>query len=258
MHSLSVIVITRNEAHNIEKCLHSVSFADQLVVLDSGSTDRTVELARACGAEVTVDPEWPGFGIQKNRALALARSEWVLSLDADERVTPELRDEIIAALSAPTADVYSIGRLSKYCGQTMYYSGWYPDLVTRLFRKNCAYFSDDLVHEKLLTKKQVGKLSALILHESFVNLESVLKKVNQYSTAGASMAILQGKRSSLAKAVWRGSWAFFRTYFLRLGCLDGQMGFVLAISNAEGTYYRYLKIWLAQRLANENAKKREN
>lgn len=245
--SLSVTVITLNEAKNIAACLRSVAFADQLIVLDSGSTDGTVELARACGAEVTVNHEWPGFGIQKNRAVALAHSEWVLSLDADERVTPGLKDEIIAAMQAPTADVYSIGRLSKYCGQYMYHSGWYPDLVTRLFRKDSAHFTKDMVHERLVTHKHVGRLSSLIVHESFCDFESVLEKVNRYSSAGASMAVLQGKKSSVAKAIFRGLWAFFRTYVLRLGFLDGQMGLVLAISNGEGTYYRYLKIWLIQK-----------
>ena len=246
MLSLSVTVITHNEAKNIEACLRSVAFADQLVVLDSGSTDGTVELARACGAEVTVAHEWPGFGIQKNRAIALSHGHWVLSLDADEKVTPELKAEIIAALQAPTADVYAIGRLSKYCGQYMHHSGWYPDPVTRLFCRGSAHFTDDLVHEKLMTKKSVGKLSGLILHESFKDFESVLEKINRYSSAGAEMAILKGKKSSVTKAVIRGMWAFFRTYILRLGFLDGQMGLVLAISNGEGTYYRYLKIWLSQ------------
>lgn len=246
MPSLSVTVITHNEAKNIEACLRSVSFADQLVVLDSGSTDGTVELARACGAEVTLVQEWPGFGIQKNRAIALSHGCWVLSLDADERVTSELKDEIIAALQAPTADVYTVGRLSKYCGQYMYHSGWYPDLVPRLFRRNSALFTEDLVHEKLTTKKSVGKLSGLILHDSFNDFESVLEKINRYSSAGAAMAVLKGKKSSVAKAIIRGTWAFFRTYVLRFGFLDGQMGLVLAISNGEGTYYKYLKIWLSQ------------
>ena len=183
---------------------------------------------------------------KKNRAIALSHGRWVLSLDADEKVTPELKAEIIAALQAPTADVYAIGRLSKYCGQYMHHSGWYPDPVTRLFCRGSAHFTDDLVHEKLMTKKSVGKLSGLILHESFKDFESVLEKINRYSSAGAEMAILKGKKSSVTKAVTRGVWAFFRTYILRLGFLDGQMGLVLAISNGEGTYYRYLKIWLSQ------------
>ena len=247
MASLSVTVITHNEAHNIEACLRSVSFADQMVVLDSGSTDDTVQIARSLGAEVSVSPDWPGFGIQKNRALALATSDWVLSLDADERVTPELQVEILACLKAPTFDVYSFPRLSSYCGQYMRHSGWYPDRVTRLFRRNAARFSDDLVHEKVIAQGQEGQLRSHLLHESFRNFEAVLDKANRYSTAGAQSLLNKGKTASVGKAVGHGLWAFIRTYFLRLGFLDGRMGLVLAISNAEGTYYRYLKLWLLQR-----------
>lgn len=241
---MSVTVITHNEAHNIEACLRSVSFADQVVVLDSGSTDDTVQIARSLGAEVAVSPDWPGFGIQKNRALALASSDWVLSLDADERVTPELQAEILACLKAPTPDVYSFPRLSSYCGQYMRHSGWYPDRVTRLFRRTAARFSDDLVHEKVVAHGPVGQLHSHLLHESFRNFEAVLDKANRYSTAGAQSLLNKGRAGSVGKAIGHGLWAFIRTYFLRLGFMDGQMGLVLAISNAEGTYYRYLKLWL--------------
>lgn len=247
MASLSVIVITQNEAHNIEACLRSVSFADQIVVLDSGSTDGTVQIARALGAEVSVNTDWQGFGLQKNRALALAQSDWVLSIDADERVPPELQTEIRAVLEAPDLDVYAIPRLSSYCGQYMHHSGWYPDHVTRLFRRRSARFSDDLVHEKILTTSKVGQLNSRLLHESFRNLEAVLEKTNRYSTAGAQSLFNKGKPASLRKALGHGMWAFVRTYFLRLGFLDGRLGLVLAVSNAEGTYYRYLKLWLLQR-----------
>lgn len=249
MASLSVTVITRNEAHNIEDCLRSVAFADEFVVLDSGSTDDTVGIARAMGANVSINTDWQGFGIQKNRALALANSDWVLSLDADERVSPELQAEIRAVLKVPTFDVYSFPRLSSYCGQYMHHSGWYPDRVTRLFRRHSAQFSDDLVHEKILTSGKVGQLNASLLHESFRNFEMVLEKVNRYSTAGAQSLLNKGKTTSLGKALGHGLWAFVRTYFLRRGFMDGRMGLVLAISNAEGTYYRYLKLWLLQRSA---------
>lgn len=244
MASLSVTVITKNEAGNIEACLRSVLFADQVVVLDSGSTDDTVQIARSMGAEVSISPDWQGFGIQKNRALGLANSDWVLSLDADERVTPELQAEIRAALKAPAFDVYSFPRLSSYCGQYMCHSGWYPDRVTRLFRRHAAQFSDDLVHEKIMTSSKVGKLRSPLLHESFRSFEAVLDKVNRYSTAGAQILLNRGKTGSLGTALGHGLWTFIRTYFLRLGFLDGRMGLVLAISNAEGTYYRYLKLWL--------------
>jgi glycosyltransferase involved in cell wall biosynthesis len=241
---LSVIVITKNEAQNIAACLQSVAFADQIVVLDSGSSDGTVEIARSLGAEVSQSADWQGFGVQKNRALALADGDWVLSIDADERVSPELRAEIVATLTSTAHQAWSLPRLSSYCGQYMRHSGWYPDRITRLFRRGSAAFSEELVHERLLTTGSVGELGALLLHESFTSLEAVLDKANRYSTAGALMLHGRGKRSSVGKAIGHGLWAFFRTYVLRRGFLDGRMGLVLAISNAEGTYYRYLKLWL--------------
>ena len=247
MNSLSVIVITKNEAHNIDACLQSVLFADQLLVLDSGSTDSTVERAKNLGAEVSIRSDWPGFGLQKNRALQLARCDWVLSIDADERLSPELQAEIKSALLNPKFDIYSFPRLSSYCGQNMRHSGWYPDRVTRLFKQNVALFSDDLVHEKLITSSAVGHLNSHLLHDSFTNFEAVLDKVNRYSTAGAQNLLMRGKKASLGKALGHGLWAFFRTYVLRFGFLDGRMGLVLAVSNAEGTYYRYLKLWLMTR-----------
>lgn len=224
-----------------------MAFADEVVVLDSGSTDGTVSLARAMGASVSTSPDWPGFGVQKNRALALVRSDWVLSIDADERVTSELKAEIRAALQAPGFDVYAFPRLSSYCGQHMRHSGWYPDRVTRLFRRHAARFSDDLVHEKVLVLGPLGQLTSNLLHESFTSLESVLDKVNRYSSVGAQVLLSKGRTSSPGKALGHGLWAFVRTYFLRCGFLDGWMGLALAISNAEGTYYRYLKLWLLQR-----------
>lgn len=244
MISLSVIVITKNEARNIAACLQSVSFADQLVVLDSGSRDGTPDIAQSIGAEVSENHDWQGFGVQKNRALALARGDWVLSIDADERVTPALRAEIMRALAAPAFEAYSIPRLSSYCGQDMRYSGWYPDRVTRLFKRNAAHFSNELVHEKILTSCLVGQLTSPLLHESFTGFEAVLDKVNRYSSAGAQMLFARGKTASPGKAFAHGVWAFIRTYVLKRGFLDGRMGLVLAISNAEGTYYRYLKLWL--------------
>lgn len=243
---LSVIVITKNEAANLPDCLASVAFADEVVVLDSGSQDDTLAIARASGARVLQSADWPGFGPQKNRVLAAATGDWVLSLDADERVTPELRSEIEHLLATqPVHSAWSMPRRSSYCGQFMQYSGWYPDRVLRLWRRGTARFSDDLVHENLITTASTGELRSDLLHYSFANLESVLDKVNRYSTAGALALQQRGKSASLGKALGHGAWAFVRSYVLRRGFLDGQMGLVLAISNAEGTYYRYLKLWLA-------------
>lgn len=247
---LSAIVITRNEQFNLGDCLKSLDFVDEVIVVDNASTDGTADLARSLGARVEVTSDWPGFGPQKNRALALATGDWVLSIDADERVTPALRDEILQALAgSPSVAAYRCSRRSRYCGQFMRHSGWSPDWVTRLFRRGHARFSDDLVHEKLLVQGTVGDLKAVLLHLSFPDFESVLDKVNRYSSAGAQAMRQRGKEASLYAALGHGAWAFFRTYVVRRGFLDGQLGLALAISNAEGTYYRYAKRWLMDREA---------
>ena len=243
--TLSVVIITRNEAAVIARCLESVAWADELIVLDAGSADETARLAGECGAKVHVAPDWPGFGPQKNRALDLATCDWVLSLDADEWVTPELRAEIARALATPgTHAAFRMPRLSSYCGRFMRHSGWWPDHVTRLFRRGQARFSDDLVHERLIVSGAVGTLGEPLLHEAIRDLDEALAKMNAYSTAGALMQLKRGRKASLAGAVWHGIWTFFRTYVLRAGFLDGREGFLLAVSNAEGAYYRYLKLML--------------
>ena len=244
---LSVILITKNEAANIRACLESVAWADEIIVVDSGSTDDTVAIARQMGARV-YEHDWPGFGTQKNRALGYASKDWIFSIDADERVTPELRSEIETIIRTEhTSDAYIISRLSNYCGRFMRHSGWYPDLLPRLFKRGKARFSDDLVHERLIVEGATGELHGLLLHYAFDDLEGVLHKVNQYSSAGAQMMQRRGRQTSLTGAVLRGIWSFMRTYVLRGGFLDGREGFMLAVSNAEGTYYRYLKLMLLNR-----------
>ena len=245
---LSVIVITRNEQLNIADCILSADFADEIIILDHSSNDKTREIARSLGAQVHVVGDWPGFGLQKNRALALARGEWILSIDADERVSTELRQEIISTIAdSRSGDVFAIPRSSSYCGQFMMHSGWNPDYVTRLFRSGCAVFSDDIVHERLLCQSDVKNLKYPLLHLSFPDFESVLDKVNRYSSAGAASMATKNKTASLWSAIGHGAWSFFRTYVFQRGFLDGQLGLALAISNAEGTYYRYAKRWLAMK-----------
>ena len=245
MAKLSVIVITKNEEDNIRACLGSVAWADEIIVVDSGSDDDTVNISKELGAQVHTTADWPGYGIQKNRALSYATGEWVLSLDADERVTPELRSEIESTVSDPHGHAgFRIPRLSSFCGRHMRHSGWYPDFVTRLFHRGSARFSDDLVHESLIVDGPVGKLQQPIMHETFRDLDELLVKINQYSTAGALMLSRKNKTATLKKAVVRAIWAFFRTYILRAGFLDGREGFMLAVSTAESTYYRYAKLML--------------
>jgi len=239
---LSVIIITKNEAHAIRDCLSSVAWADEIIVVDSESTDETVEICMEFGAKVIIEKTWPGFGKQKNHALSLATKTWVLSIDADERVTPKLQEEIKQVIANNADESYRMPRSSSYCGQFIKHSGWSPDYVTRLFKRGHGNFSEDLVHERLITNHKSLTLKNPLLHISYINLDEVLEKINRYSNAGAEMSFVRGKSSSLGKAIRHGLWAFIRTYFIHLGFLDGKMGFVLAVSNAETTYYRYLKL----------------
>lgn len=251
--SLSVVIITLNEEHAIQDCLSSVAWVGEIIVVDSGSTDRTLDICRQFGATIHSTSEWHGFGYQKNLALSLASKDWVLSLDADERISDELRNEIVQALQAGNPNIaYRMPRSSSYCGQFIRHSGWWPDYVVRLFPRLGSKFSDDIVHEHVIFNGEIKTLNNPILHYSYHNLEEVLEKVNRYSTDGAEKMRQRGKSSSLSQAILRGLWAFVRTYFLRLGFLDGRMGFMLAVSNAETTYYRYLKLMLLKQ--NEDSK----
>ncbi|MFI4849021.1 MAG: glycosyltransferase family 2 protein [Gimesia chilikensis] len=245
--SLSVIVIVKNEESTIRECLASVAWADEIIVLDSGSSDQTVAICKEY-TEHVYETDWPGFGPQKNRALEYASNEWVLSIDADERISYDLQTEIKRVIQMPKRyDAYSMPRRSNYCGRYMKHSGWWPDHVVRLFRRGKAEFSDDLVHERIVVQGRVGKLKEPIIHESLLTLEQILNTMNSYSTAGAKMMAEEQQQASLCKAICHGTWTFIRTYFLRAGFLDGKEGFMLAISNAEGTYYRYLKLMVLNR-----------
>jgi len=241
---VSVALITRNEQLNIADCLRSVAWADEIVVVDQGSTDGTAEIARAHGARVIEAPDWPGFGPQKNRALDACSGDWILALDADERVSAASQREIAAVLAAPAHDVYELPRSSYYCGRFIAHGGWSPDYVRRLFRRGAARYSDARVHETLVTDRPVGRLREPLVHYSFRTLEDVLVKMNRYSTDNAQMLVERGGRPGIASALAHGLASFLRTYVLRLGFLDGRHGLMLAISNAEGSYYKQVKAML--------------
>jgi glycosyltransferase involved in cell wall biosynthesis len=240
--SISVTVITKNEAAIIRNCLDSLTWADEIIVVDSGSTDQTVEICREYTDKI-VQTDWPGFGPQKNRALAMATKDWVLSIDADERVTPELREEMLIAMADPgDSAAFAMPRRSNFCGRPMRHSGWWPDYITRLFRRGRARFSDDLVHERLIVDGPVSRLRQPLLHEAFGNLEEALETMNRYSTMGAHVMHEQNGRATLFTAISHGVWSFLSTYFFRAGFLDGREGFMLAVCNAEGSYYKYVKL----------------
>lgn len=244
---LSAIIIAKNEAGNIADCLDSLAFCDERVVVDGGSDDDTVRLAESKGARVVPLPGWRGFGAQKNFALSLARGEWVLSLDADERASAALAAEIKRSIADGGADGYEMPRRSSFCGRDMHHSGWYPDYVLRLFRRGKARFSDDAVHERVVCDGPVSRLAEPLLHRPVTRLEDALSRMDRYSTAGADMLVASGRRVSFMTGIFHGLWTFLRTYILRAGFLDGREGFLLAVANAEGTYYRYMKAWLKGR-----------
>lgn len=240
--SLGVAIIALNAQARLAQCLEALHFADDIVVIDGGSSDETVSIARRLGARVVVAPEWPGFGPQKNRAVTELDTDWILSIDTDEVVTPELAASIRQAIDSPLANIYALDRLSSFCGHWVRHSGWYPDWVPRLFKRGTARFSDDLVHERLVYDSKVERLAGKLLHYSYDDFETVLRKVDAYSSAGARQRHAAGKRGGFARAVLRGMWAFLRTYLLRGGILDGRSGFMIAVFNAETVYYRFLKL----------------
>ena len=227
---LSVALITHDEEPNLPDCLASVAWADEIVIVDNGSSDRTVAIARERGARVIETPDWPGFGVQKNRALDACTGDWILVLDADERVSPALRAEIEAVLRAPAHDVYRMPRSSSYCGRTL--------------RPGAARHNTARVHERIEFAGSIGTLREPLLHISFRTLDQVIGKMNRYSTESARALHSAGRRPGLGTAIVHGLAAFLRTYVLRLGFLDGRHGFLLAVSNAEGSYYRYVKAML--------------
>jgi glycosyltransferase involved in cell wall biosynthesis len=243
---LSAIVITRNEAGNIGECLDGLAFCDQRIVVDCGSSDGTADIARAKGARVEIH-EFGGFGPQKNFALSLATGAWVLSIDADERVTPELAGAIKAAMSDAGADGFEIPRVSSFCGRPMAHSGWFPDYVLRLFRRGKAAFDNAAVHERVICTGTVKRLDPPLIHHPVQKLEDALSRMDRYSTASAEALVVAGRRVSFLAGIGHGLYAFLRTYVLRLGFLDGAEGFLLAVANAEGSYYRYMKAWLVTR-----------
>jgi glycosyltransferase involved in cell wall biosynthesis len=241
MATLSVIIVAKNEARNIVDCVRSCSFADEIWMLDSGSTDGTQDLARQAGAQV-IETDWPGYGPQQQRGIELAQSDWVLSLDADERISEALKAEILQAISSPWADGYRLPRLSTFCGKFIHHSGWRPDYTLRLVKKPLAGFTDHFLHAHMTVNGTKADLKEHIIHYSYRDIRDVLDKLDRYSTGNAKdMASRQLPAKSLWHACLHGFWAFFRTYLLRAGFMDGSAGLMLAIYNAECTYYKYIK-----------------
>lgn len=247
MQKISAYVIAYNEAEKIAAAVGSVLWADEVIVADSGSTDATAAIAESLGARVVQIP-FNGFGDLRNRAVEACTHAWIFSLDADERCTPQVRDEVLKLLASPPPhDAYLVPRRNFMMGRWIKGSGWYPNYrQPQLFRKGALRYTLEPVHEgyELKTDRPLGKLDNEIWQFPFRNLEEVIHKMNRYSSLGAQK--LSGKRVSMGSALGRGIWVFLKHYIFKQGYKDGWVGFVIALGNFEGTFYRYAKRYEAE------------
>lgn len=240
--SISAVVITYNEEANIERCLQSLSFVDEIVVVDSFSTDRTVEIARRYTDNVS-QREFVGFSDQKNASIELATSEWLLAVDADEVVTPELAEEICSVLQNTGFDAYRVPRLTYFLGKPIRRCGWYPDFVVRIVRRSKARYGDRLVHESLMVDGPVGQLKKDLLHFSYNELDDVVRKMIGYSCKAARQKYIEGHRARLADLLFRPGLTFLKKYILQQGFRDGLRGFMICALSQCGVFLRYAALW---------------
>lgn len=242
MPKVTVYVLTFNEEDKIEAALSSVTWADEILVADSFSTDRTVEIARRYTDRIIQLP-FEGFGKLRNDAVAQARHEWIFSLDADERCTPEARDEILRTVADPdAADAYYIPRRNLFLGQWIRHSGWYPDYrQPQLYRKGAVRYEEEPVHESFIVTGRTGYLRNAIWQVPYSDLSQLIAKMNRYSTLGARKLAEKGAAPGMGAALAHAVAAFLKPYVFKRGFLDGWPGFVLALSNFEATFYKYAK-----------------
>lgn len=245
--SLSVCIITLNEEANLGRTLQSVKgLADEIIVVDSGSTDSTVSIAQSFGAKVSIEP-WKGFAAQKNSALAKATSEWILSLDADEEVSPELAASIQSLFKsgkAPSFDAYTMNRRNMYLGRWIKHSGYYPDPKMRLVRRKLAEFELRAVHEDMKKLPRMGHLNGDLIHHAYPTLESFVEHANRYSSLGAGMVVAERKAGfSIINIVLRPLVRFLYMYIFRFGFLDGREGLLVLMTHASYVSWKYAKAW---------------
>lgn len=242
MNKISAYIMTYNEADKIEDAIKSVLWADEIIVADSNSIDGTIEIAEKLGATVVQIP-FKTFGQIRNDAIASCKYDWIFSLDADERCTEPSHAEIIKTLQNPQADAYYIPRRNWFLGQWVKHSGWYPDYrQPQLFKKGSLTFDNhEEVHEAHTIQGKLAYLKEDIIQIPFKDMSQMVHKMQRYSTLGAKKVVRQNQRGGIIKGLLHGVWAFFRQYILKLGILDGRAGFVIALGNFEGTFYRYAK-----------------
>ena len=247
MKPISLVVVTLNAADHIGQCLSSVPFASDIVVLDSGSSDQTVEIAKALGARVFVE-EWRGFGPQKRRASELAKTDWILNLDADESLSPEAQQELVRwqGQAQESAAAYALPRLSFHMGRWIRHGGWYPDWQVRLYDRRQCNWSSAQLHEKIETSS-VARLRHPILHDVFKDLSHQVNTNNRYSTLGAQTLVEKGQKFRWWKLLFKPKIKFLETYVWKRGFLDGLPGFVIAVGAAYSVFLRWAKLWELER-----------
>jgi glycosyltransferase involved in cell wall biosynthesis len=243
---VSAVIITLNAASHLEACLKSVAFCEEIVLVDSGSKDGTVELAERNGARV-IRAEWKGFGAQKQFALEQAKHSWVLCIDADERVSETLRTSIEKALVSPSRTAFRFARCNRFMGRYLRHGEGYPDWSLRLFDRRHARWSNDSVHEKVIADGKVGTLVGDLLHDSAESLESYLDKQNRYTTLAAREALARGARASWAHLILSPLLRFLKLYVIRRGFLDGVPGLVHIVIGCSNSFVKYAKMRTFQR-----------
>ncbi len=248
MNRLSVIIITYNEEENIGDCLENVKWSDEIVIVDAFSSDRTVEIAREFTPRVFRN-RWTDFSQQKNLALGKASNDWVLSIDADERVTPELKEEIINILNSPSPPFngYYIARRSHYLGKWIKHCGWYPDYKLRLFLREKGKFNERMVHESVLVEGRKGRLKSCLDHYSYKNLSDHLSKIDKFTSLSAGEMFTKGKKGTTFDLLFRPPVKFINMYLIKKGFLDGIYGFIVCIIGSFYVFMKYLKLWLLSR-----------
>jgi (heptosyl)LPS beta-1,4-glucosyltransferase len=243
--SISAIIITKNEQDSLKDCLESLTWVDQIVVVDSGSTDGTVELAKQYTQDVYSNPDWPGFGKQKQLAQSYANGDWILAVDADERIDETLRNNIQAMLENPPSNtVFNLNELTWVFGRFLKHSGWYYRHI-RLYPRELTTYNDNLVHESVLVPEgcQIAELDGDILHYSYKNIEHYLVKSAGYAKAWADQREARGKRASLGQGIVHAIGCFAKMYLLKRGFLDGKAGFLIALLSAHSTFVKYADLW---------------
>lgn len=244
---ISAVLIVKNEESSIADCLESISWSDEIVVIDSGSTDSTVGIARRFTDKVFIEDQWQGYGVQRQRAQEKATGDWILMIDADEQVTPKLREEIQSVVRENNDNnVYAIPMLCYCFGRFIRHGGWYPDYHVRLYPVGKGHYGNEYVHERLHYGKNMSevKLRGLVHHYTYRDLEHYLTKSARYAAAWAAQRQAHGQHASLLQGVLHGIWCFIRMYILRVGFLDGKQGFLLAILSAHSTFVKYADLWV--------------